>query len=79
MFPKLSPTGGIQGFCLPSTGHECYDLNGASAATPPGMAAAVTPSTGWNGPAFVLGPRVYLADWNNVVSTATTRAPTRRA
>jgi hypothetical protein len=68
MFPKLSPTGGIQGFCLPSTGHECYDLNGASVATPAGMAAAVTPSTGYNGPAFVLGPRVYLAAWNNVVS-----------
>ncbi len=68
MFPKLSPTGGIQGFCLPSTGHECFDLNGASVATPAGMAAAVTPSTGYNGPAFVLGPRVYLAAWNNVVS-----------
>ncbi len=68
MFPKLSPTGGIQGFCLPSTGHECFDLDGASVSTPPGMAAAVTPSTGYNGPAFVLGPRVYLAAWNNVVS-----------
>jgi hypothetical protein len=64
-FPKLSPTGGVQGFCLPTGADPCFDLAGASIATPAGMPAAIPATYGWNGGAFVLGPRVYLADGIN--------------
>ncbi len=66
-FPKLSPTGAVQGFCLPNGTDPCYDLAGGSIATPAGMSAAITATTPWNGPAFVLGPRVYLANGNGDV------------
>ena len=59
-FPLLSSTAAVSGFCLPSPGDPCFDFTGASVATPAGMANAVTPNLGWNGPAFVLGPRVYV-------------------
>ena len=59
-FPFLSPTAVLSGFCLPSPGDPCFDFSGASVATPAGMAAAIPTNIGWNGPAFVLGPRVYV-------------------
>ena len=64
-FPKLSPTGAVQGFCLPTGTDPCFDLAGGSIATPAGMPAAIPATYGWNGGAFVLGPRVYLADGIN--------------
>jgi uncharacterized repeat protein (TIGR01451 family) len=66
-FPLLTASGGITGFCLPTSGDPCYDLTGAAVDTPPGMASAIQPSVVWNGPGFVLGPRVYVPRWSNVV------------
>ena len=63
-FPLLSPTGVIQGVCVPSGIDECFDLGGIATSTPAGMTSAISRSDGWNGPAFVLGPRVYLANGN---------------
>ena len=59
-FPLLSPTAVLSGFCLPSPGDPCFGFSGASVSTPAGMAAAIPTNIGWNGPAFVLGPRVYV-------------------
>lgn len=64
-FPKLSTQGAVLGFCLPTGADPCYDLTGASIPTPAGMPAAIPFETPWNGPAFVLGPRVYLANGND--------------
>ena len=59
-FPLLSSTGAPAGVCIPSSGDPCFDLTGATVATPSGLAMTVTPSLSWNGPAVVIGPRVYL-------------------
>jgi hypothetical protein len=64
-FPVLSGAGAITGFCLPSGSEPCYTLAGASLATPAGMPAAMPPTTPWNGPAVVIGPRIYLANGNS--------------
>jgi Ca2+-binding RTX toxin-like protein len=63
-FPKLSSTGAIQGFCLPSGTDECFDLNGGSILTPAGMPAAITQNEAYNGGALVFGPRVYVPNFN---------------
>jgi hypothetical protein len=63
-FPLLSAAGAVTGLCLPSFGSPCFSLAGASVATPPGMAAAMSGESPWNSPAFVLGPRVYIAAGN---------------
>ncbi len=63
-FPVLGATGAVTGFCIPIAAVPCFGLNGASAATPPGMATAVTPTWNWNGPALTLGARVYVPDGN---------------
>jgi hypothetical protein len=63
-FPLLSSTGSVQGLCLPTGSDPCYDLSGASVATPSGMTGAIPASSGWNGQAFVLGPRVYVPNGN---------------
>ena len=63
-FPLLSSSGAVAGLCLPSPNVPCYSLAGASVATPAGLATVITPTAGWDGPAFVLGPRVYVPDGN---------------
>jgi uncharacterized protein (DUF2345 family) len=66
-YPLLSTNGStINGFCLPNGTDPCYTLSGTATSTPTGMATAVTSGdTGTNGPAVVLGPRVYLPNHNN--------------
>lgn len=64
-FPRLSSTGAVTGFCLPDGTDECFDLTGAALTTPAGLAAAIPATSGWNGQAVVLGPRVYVADGNS--------------
>lgn len=64
-FPMMTATGSIDGLCLPTGADPCYSLNGAAATTPAGMAGVITATSGWNGPAFVLGPRVYVPDGNS--------------
>jgi len=64
-FPLMTPGGAIDGVCLPTGTDPCYGLDGSSAATPAGMAAVIPATSGWNGPAFILGPRVYLPDGNS--------------
>jgi Cutinase len=64
-FPLLSSSGSVQGLCLPTGSDPCYDLSGASVATPSGMTGAIPATSGWNGRAFVLGPRVYVPNGNS--------------
>lgn len=59
-FPLLDSSGQTTGFCLPAGGTPCFNLDGSSAPTPNGMSAAIDASSGWNGPAVVIGPRVYV-------------------
>lgn len=63
-YPLLSPNGTITGLCLPTGQDPCYDLTGASVPTPAGMPQAIGATSGWNGPAFVVGPRVYVPNGN---------------
>lgn len=63
-YPLLSSSGSLLGFCLPTGPDPCYDLTGASVATPVNMTGAITYSSGWNGPAVVIGPRVYVPNGN---------------
>jgi hypothetical protein len=64
-FPLLSSAGSVSGVCLPTGSDPCYDLSGASVATPAGMTGAIPATSGWNGQAFVLGPRVYVPNGNS--------------
>ena len=59
-FPLLSPTGVLEGFCLPTGTDQCFDFTGTPVTPPNGMTGAIPENSPWNGPAFVLGPRVYL-------------------
>jgi hypothetical protein len=63
-YPLLTGTGAITGFCLPTGSDQCFDLAGASVATPAGMPGAIPGTSGWNGHAVVLGPRVYVPNGN---------------
>ena len=59
-FPLLTAAGVTIGLCLPTGEDPCWNLSGASVPTPAGMSAAVGGTSGWNGSAIVLGPRVYV-------------------
>jgi hypothetical protein len=61
-FPLLSTTGALLGTCLPIAGNPCYSLSGTAVATPPNMAALIGGTKYSNGPALVMGTRVYLAN-----------------
>ncbi len=63
-FPLMDATGKIIGLCLPTGTDQCYTLEGEATATPPGLTSVVAGSSPWNGPAFVLGPRVYVPNGN---------------
>ncbi len=68
-FPMLDGGGNVTGVCLAFSNDPCYTLSGASTPTPPGLAADTGQTDLVNGPAYVLGPRVYLTMGN--VSTGT--------
>ncbi|HLY50807.1 MAG TPA: hypothetical protein VKR21_16585 [Solirubrobacteraceae bacterium] len=70
-FPMLNQ-GNPSGVCTPSAGlpstpdDHCFDLNGNAVATPANMSSAIPATDSWNGPAVVVGDRVYVAggtDW----------------
>ncbi|HEV2361521.1 MAG TPA: Ig-like domain-containing protein, partial [Acidimicrobiales bacterium] len=64
-FPMLDPsTGAAIGFCLPTGADPCYSLDGSAATTPLSLQSVVGDTTVWNGPATVVGTRVYIADGN---------------
>lgn len=66
-FPLLDAAGTITGVCLPTASVPCYGLDGASAATPPGLVdlfVASGGSTPWNGQAARIGSRVYVPNGN---------------
>jgi len=67
-FPMLDNSGDVTGLCLPTPGDPCFDLAGNSVATPAGMTSVINPDQPWNGPAFVLGPRVYVPHGNGNVT-----------
>lgn len=64
-FPLLAASGAIRGFCLPTGSDPCFSLTGGALATPAGLPSAIDASDGWNGPAVVIGPRVYVANGND--------------
>ncbi len=64
-FPLLDATGKLIGLCLPTGTDQCFNLQGEATATPAGMSAVIEASDPWNGPAFVLGPRIYLPNGNH--------------
>jgi hypothetical protein len=63
-FPLLDATGQITGLCLPTGTDQCFNLEGEETSTPSGLTSVVQASTPWNGPALVLGPRVYVPNGN---------------
>ncbi len=63
-FPLLNAAGVITGFCLPTGTDECFDLGGATVATPAGMSGVIGGNSPWNGPAVTIGARVYLPNGN---------------
>jgi hypothetical protein len=63
-FPLMDATGKITGICIPTGTDQCFTLEGAPTTTPAGMSAVIEATTPWNGPAFVLGPRVYVPNGN---------------
>ena len=64
-FPLMNSAGTITGFCLPTGTDPCFSLAGASVSTPAGMTNVISATSGWNGPAFVIGPRVYVPNGND--------------
>jgi Big-like domain-containing protein len=64
-FPLMDATGKLIGVCLPTGTDQCFNLEGEATATPAGMTSVIGGSDPWNGPAFVLGPRVYLPNGNS--------------
>jgi lysophospholipase L1-like esterase len=63
-FPLLTADGSISGTCLPTADVPCYGLDGSPTASPPGLSSAITPSSPYNGEAFVLGARAYVPNGN---------------
>ena len=59
-FPRLTSVGALSGVCLPISGAPCFSLTGGSVPSPSNLASAVPPNPGWDGPAIVMGPRVYV-------------------
>ena len=64
-FPLLSSTGAPSGLCLAVAGDPCYDFNGSLVSTPVGLTSVITQTDVWNGPAVVLGTRIYVPNGNN--------------
>jgi hypothetical protein len=64
-FPRLSATGALSGFCLPTGTDECWDMSGAAVPTPAGMSGVIGGTSPYNGQAVVLGPRVYVPNGTN--------------
>jgi hypothetical protein len=61
-FPVLNAAGTPTGLCLPEgPGSPCFTLAGAPLVVAPALNAAIPTTSGWNGPAVVIGPRVYIA------------------
>jgi hypothetical protein len=63
-FPMFNSTGAVIGTCLAITTDPCFNLSGGSVATPPHMTTAVGANYLYNGPAVIIGARVYLANAN---------------
>lgn len=63
-FAMTDSSGVIVGVCLPTGTDLCLDQTGAQTTTPTAMPGVITGSDPWNGPAFVLGPRVYVPNGN---------------
>lgn len=63
-FPMLDTGGTITGLCLPDGTDPCFDLSGNSVPTPANMPSAVTQTSGWDGPALVIGERAYVPNGN---------------
>ena len=63
-FPLLNSSGTTIGVCLPVSADPCWNLNGVTVSTPTGLYATTGSSYIWNGPAVVLGTKVYVPNGN---------------
>ncbi len=61
--PVLTSTGAYAGVCLPTSAPQCWDMTGATLAAPAGL-SALTGNANWNGPATVIGARIYFPNGN---------------
>lgn len=59
-FPLMDGAGQVLGICVPVATDPCFNLSGASVATPPGMDTAIGATIQYNGPSVSIGPRVYV-------------------
>lgn len=64
-YPLLDGSGNVLGVCDPLSTIACFDLTGASVATPAGMSSAISGTFQYNGPAVLVGPRVYVPEASN--------------
>jgi hypothetical protein len=69
-FPMLDGTGNEIGLCLPAGNDSCFDFTGASATTPVNLPSALSggSSVVWNGGGVIVGPRVYIPQWDTDVT-----------
>jgi hypothetical protein len=69
-FALLDSSGNQTGVCLPVSTIPCWDLNGNPVTTPAALPGALFSgqSVDWDGPGYVLGTRVYIPEWTNVVA-----------
>jgi hypothetical protein len=58
-FPLLSSSGTVRGVCMAIAGNPCFALNGTKISAPPGLTQIGTNGQ-TNGPAVLIGPRVYV-------------------
>ncbi|MGA2522351.1 MAG: hypothetical protein ABSG81_16205, partial [Acidimicrobiales bacterium] len=63
-FPLLNASGTATGFCMPLGSDPCFSLTGSTTPTPTGLTSALIVNSPWDGPAVVLGPRVYVPNGN---------------
>lgn len=67
LFQLLDASGNLLGFCEPTgaSPDPCYTLQGAPATgVPSNLGSVITGTDSWNGPALVVGARVYVPNGN---------------
>ena len=68
--PRLDAGGAITGVCMPKAGAPCFKLDGTTTAQPAGWDAMLSAggapgfTARWNGPAAVIGARVYIQNFD---------------
>ncbi len=64
-FPLLNASGSAVGVCVPIAAVPCFSFTGASTTTPINLKHVIGATNTANGPAVVIGSRVYVANSNS--------------